>query len=77
MYYDIKGYSMGTPCYIFVTETEAGWWYCVEGSCTVNLSSIEPIEECSIDTTDVYDIDCFTWDAPIDTLDDFITAVEY
>ena len=46
----------------FVCETENGtWWYCVEGSCNVNESTIEPFNGCDL-TTDLHDIDCFTLD---------------
>ena len=68
----IKGYygSQRTPCNVFYYQK----WYCVEGSVNVNHTE-EDITD-GTDVEEVRDNNCFTWNKPINSLEELIEAVE-
>ncbi len=67
--------SQDTPAEIFIYENRNGSkWYCVEGSCMVNKTHDEIPEGANVE--DISDHDCFTNNTPIDTIEQFIEAIE-
>jgi len=76
--YEINGTygSSQTPCTVLVYEERNGYskWYCVEGSCNVNLT-YDDIED-GVDVEELNDLDCFTWSDGIETLNELKTIVE-
>ena len=77
--YETQGcYGSGnTPCTVLVY----GNWYCVEGSVTVNnagfeLDYLEIGGDCFVNVENIQDIDCFTWNEPINSLDELEEAVK-
>lgn len=60
---------------IFIYEERDGSrWYCVEGSQMVNKTYDEIPEGTNVE--ELNDFDCFTWDKDIETIEEFIEAVE-
>lgn len=67
--------SGNTPCEVFIYEERNGSkWYCVEGSCMVNKTHDDIPEGTNVE--DLSDHDCFTSTTPINSIDEFITAIE-
>lgn len=64
-----------TPCNLFTLTTHNGdTWYCVEGSCNVNLApgEIEP----GADIEEIQDIDTFTWPNGVHSEEELETAID-
>ena len=75
--YEIQGTygSNYTRCTVFCAEMSNGaTWYVCEGSVNVNCTFDELIECQDVETLD--DVDCFTWQDGINSLNDLETAVE-
>ena len=68
--------SAQTPCTVLVYEESNGCsrWYCVEGSCNVNLT-YDDIDD-GVDVEELSDVDCFTSSIEINTLDELEIAIE-
>jgi hypothetical protein len=67
--------SAQTPCTVFVYEKRNGSkWYCVEGSCNVNLT-YDDIED-GVDVEELTDVDMFTSSIEINTLNELEIAIE-
>lgn len=76
--YEVLGtYGSGkTKASIFVAEERSGGkWYCVEGSKNVNMTR-ENIEH-GVNVEELSDLDMFTTDAPINSLEELEAAIEY
>ena len=65
------GYLEPIPATIFIHNG----WYCVEGSVNVSKTHEEIDDGCHIEFLE--DCDTFTWNEPIETLDQLIEAVEF
>jgi hypothetical protein len=61
--------SQETPCTVYYYNG----WYCVDGSVNVNRTD-ETLSD-GVDVELVNDYDCFTWNKPIESLDELIEAV--
>lgn len=75
--YEINGTygSSQTPCTVLVYEKRNGSkWYCVDGSCNVNLT-YDDIED-GVDVEELNDLDCFTSSIEINTLNELEIAIE-
>ena len=66
-----------TPCDVFAVETSGGTWYVVEGGSVVNLTmeSLDSMSE-PINVELLSDSECFTWNRPIETLEDLQEAID-
>lgn len=62
--------SNNTPTTVFYYD---GWYVC-EGGAVVNYTN-DPVND-GVNVEELQDVDCFTWNEPIETLDDLINAVE-
>lgn len=74
----VNGYSDAArkkPTKIFTYQTPAGTWYVKEGGGTVNLTT-EALTE-GILTCNIAPVDWFTWYNPIDTIEEFKTALRF
>jgi hypothetical protein len=49
-------------------------WYVVDGSVNVNLT-FDPIND-GVNVEELRDVDCFTWNKPIESIEEFEIAVE-
>jgi len=74
--YEVDGtYGSGmTPCTVLVIEQGWCWWYCVSGSQNVNKTTQKILEGVDVET--VEDIDTFTWNEPIETLEELQAAID-
>lgn len=61
---------------LFVYPTRQGCWYVCDGSVNVNFVPLDELED-GVWIEELEDTDCFTWKAPIESLDDLIEAVEF
>lgn len=76
MVYEVDGTYGGsqTPCVVFVSEDSGA--YCVEGGTMVNFTNeVEKLVD-GVDIEELSDIDCFTVNDGIDSLDEFRDHVE-
>jgi len=75
---EVQGYygvNRPNPTTILVYEKRNGSsWYCVEGSKNVNLTYDEISTGTNVE--ELQDVDTFTWNEPINTLEELETAVE-
>lgn len=62
--------SQETPCTVYYYNG----WYCVEGSINVNRTHETLVD--GVDVEMIEDYDCFTWDKPIESLEELIEAVD-
>ena len=53
-----------TPCNVITLQDGVNTWYCVEGSQNVNLAP--ELLSNGVDVETIQDIDCFTWNEPIE-----------
>ena len=76
--YEISGYygCQHTPTNVFVYgNSDGSSWYVCEGSVNVN-KTFDPISDgCDVEL--LSDVDCFTWDGGIISVDDLAYALEY
>lgn len=67
--------SNNTPDTVLVYENRDGSkWYCVENSTNVNLTYDDI--EAGVNVEELSDVDTFSWNTTINTIDELITAVE-
>lgn len=68
--------SSHIPCTVLVyhDDRKQGYWYCVEGSKNVNYTYDYLQSGVYVET--IEDVDCFTSNSEIETIDNLITAVE-
>lgn len=60
---------------VYVAENNNGSkWYVQEGGTIVN-KTYDPIEE-GVNIEELSDVDCFTWDKPIESLEELVAAIE-
>lgn len=73
---EYSGYygSNQTPCTILTYSECGGTWYCVEGSTGVNFTNDMIDDKTDVET--LTDIDYFTWNEPINTIEELETAVK-
>lgn len=68
--------SLYTPCTVLVYEDpNYGHWYCVQGSRNVNLT-YQDVFNPGVNVELIDDVDCFTSNSEIGTIDQLIKAVE-
>ena len=65
--------SHKTECNVFI-DIEYGW-YVVEGGSVVNNTITSNLVD-GVDVEELEDFDCFTMPEPIETIEDFIKAIE-
>lgn len=69
------GISRHNPCVVFVAENRNGSkWYVVEGGTIVNKTYNDI--ELGVDVETIEDIDCFTNDTPIRSIEELAEAIE-
>ena len=68
--------SSHTPCTVLVyrDDRQQGYWYCIEGSKNVNYTY--DYLEAGVNVELIDDVDTFTSDSEIETIDELIAAVE-
>lgn len=69
-----------TPCDVLMyAHSVVGTWYCVEGSSMAHLThaDLEYIEDeyGVVNVEILHDVECFTWNRPIETLEQLEEAV--
>lgn len=65
--------SNETPCFVFVANDNYMNYYVVEGGQTVNATH-DSIED-GVNVEELNDVDCFTWNTPIETIEQLENAV--
>lgn len=76
-YKTINGFygSNHTPCDVFIAENRDGsTWYVVEGGTMVNLTYDKVTYR--VDVEELGDVDVFTWNKAIESIEEFEEAVE-
>ena len=69
------GHLRPNPCEVFIYQNRNGSsWYVVEGSVNVN-KTFDEISE-GVNVEELRDVDCFTTDKPIMSIEELIEAVE-
>ena len=67
-------YGRGTPCRVFVVALAPfARWYCVEGSENVNLTDEEIHDGVNVEGLTYFQ--SFTWDKPIESVEELYNAV--
>lgn len=71
----VNGYygARQTPRNVFVCYDSNYSWYVVEGGTVVNCTTDE-IED-GVDVELLYDVDCFTWNKPVESEEELEEAV--
>lgn len=75
-YKEISGFygSQKTPCDVFVCETGNGNWYVAQGGVTIN-KTIRDLDD-GVNVEEIPDYTCFTVKSAVETMEQFMHAIE-